>query len=57
MNATPIITIIDLNLKHILSNEVIVYNNNQTFNTLSAIVVEFENIFIDIESIIDLSED
>ena len=52
-----IIIIIDLNLKHILSNKVIVYKDETIFNILSAIVVEFENVFIDIENIINLSKE
>ena len=52
-----ITTIIDSNLKHILSNKVIVYENKITFNTLSAIVAEFEDVFTNFENIINLLED
>ena len=52
-----IITIIDSNLKHILSNRVIVYENEITFNTLSAIVAEFKDVFTNSKNIINLSED
>ena len=52
-----IIIIIDLNLKYILLNKVIVYKDETAFNILSVIIIEFENVFIDIENIINLSKE
>ena len=51
------IAIIDLNLKYILSNKIIIYKNKKIFNTLNIIVTEFENIFINSKNIIDLLEE
>ena len=48
------IIIIDFKFKHILSNEIIVYKNNKTFNIFNIIIIEFENVFIDIKNIINL---
>ena len=40
-----------------LINEVIIYKNNETVHVLSSLITEFENVFIDIEDIINISED
>ena len=47
----------NLKLENILSNKITVYKNNFTFNTLNIIIIEFEDIFIDSKSTIDLSKD
>lgn len=54
MNAT---TTIDTNLEHVLPNGVTVYGNEEAFNALSAIVAEFDDVFTDSGSTIDLPED
>ena len=50
------IIIIDLKLKYILLNEIIVYKNKDIFNILNIIIIKFEDIFTNIENIINLSE-
>ena len=50
-------TTIDLNLKYIFSNSVIVYSKNKTYYAFSSIIIEFEDIFINLESIIDISKE
>lgn len=44
---------IDFNFKYILLNEVIVYKDEKIFNIFNIIIAKFENIFIDIKSIIN----
>ena len=39
-----------------LNNKVIVYKNNKIVHILSFLITEFENVFIDIENIINISE-
>ena len=49
-----IVVVIDLKLEHVLINKVIVYENDKTVYVLSSLVIEFENVFIDIEDIINI---
>ena len=48
---------LDPKLEHVLPNGVTVYGNDSAFNTLSAVVAEFEDVFTDSGSTIDLPED
>ena len=52
------IIIITMNskLKHVFSNGVIIYENDNVINTLTVIVTEFENVFTNSENIINLSK-
>ena len=50
-----IITItMNLKLKHVFSNNVIIYENDNVINTLIIIVTKFENVFTNFENIINL---
>ena len=44
-------------LKHVLSNDVIIYENDNIMNILIIIVIEFEDVFINLENIINLSKE
>ena len=39
-----------------LINEIIIYENNEIVYILSFLIIEFENVFIDIEDIINIFE-
>ena len=39
-----------------LINEIIVYENDEIIHILSSLMIEFENVFIDIKNIINISE-
>ena len=41
-------------LKHVFSNNVIVYKNDNVINILTIIITKFENVIINFENIINL---
>lgn len=47
---------IDLNLKNILSNDVTVYRNDETFRVFSTVIAKYEDIFMNFGNIIDILE-
>ena len=46
----------NLNLEHIFSNDVIVYDNNEAFYIFNSVVIKYENVFINSKNIIDIFE-
>ena len=51
-----IIIAINSNFEHIFSNDIIVYKNEKIYNVLNIIITKFENVFINIENIINFSK-
>lgn len=51
------IATIDSILEYVLSNEVTIYGNIDAVKAFDNLVLEYKDIFIDIEGIIDISED
>ena len=51
-----IIIIINLKLEHVFSNKMIIYKNEVIFSTFNVIVIEFNDVFANFKSIIDLSK-
>ena len=47
----------NLKLKYVLSNNVIIYKNDNVTNTLTIIVIKFEDVFTNFENIINLSKE
>ena len=47
---------IDANLKHVYSNDVIIYDQSKTIETISTLIVEYQNLFIDKNIINDILE-
>ena len=45
---------INLKLKHVLINKIIIYENDEIMHILSFLIIEFENVFVDIENIINI---
>ena len=39
-----------------LDNKIIIYENDETVHILSFLIIKFENVFIDIENIINISK-
>ena len=50
------ITTIDSNFKYIFLNNIIIYNNNKIYYIFSFIIIEYKDIFINLEKIINISK-
>lgn len=47
---------IDTNLKHVCSNNVIIYNQLEIIKTIIILIVEYQNLFVDKNIIVDIFE-
>ena len=54
--ASSIISQIDINLKYMLSNDVTIYDNDVNVVELIVVVNEYQNIFVDVDIIVNISK-